>query len=86
MREGEKVIFKDIPVYDAPAFIADKSLLNMCPPTTDGKTERAGDIMLSRCHFFAWCASLWDGFANRPGRITKSGPLWLRLCAGDCPA
>ncbi len=25
--EGEKVIFKDIPVYDAPTFIADKSLL-----------------------------------------------------------
>ena len=26
--EGEKVTFKDIPVDDAPAFIADKSLLN----------------------------------------------------------
>ena len=25
--DGEKVVFKDIPVYDAPALIADKSLL-----------------------------------------------------------
>ncbi len=29
--EGEKVIFKDIPVYDAPAFITDKSLLMPAP-------------------------------------------------------
>jgi hypothetical protein len=25
--EGEKLVFKDVPVYDAPTLIADKSLL-----------------------------------------------------------
>ena len=29
--EGEKMIFQDIPVYDAPAFITDKSVLNVVP-------------------------------------------------------
>ncbi len=29
--EGENVIFKDIPIYDAPAFITDKSVLNGVP-------------------------------------------------------
>ncbi len=31
--EGENLIFKDIPVYDAPAFIADKSLVLPAPGT-----------------------------------------------------
>ena len=26
-RDGDKLVFKDIPIYDAPALIADKSLL-----------------------------------------------------------
>ena len=34
--EGEKVVFKDIPVYNAPAFITDKSVL-LPAPATDGR-------------------------------------------------
>jgi hypothetical protein len=29
--EGEKVVFRDIPVYDAPTFITDKTLLMKGP-------------------------------------------------------
>lgn len=31
VREGDATVFKDIPVYDAPAFIADKALLSIMP-------------------------------------------------------
>ena len=27
--EGENVVFRDVPVYDAPAFIADKTILSV---------------------------------------------------------
>jgi hypothetical protein len=30
-RDGDTWIFKDIPIYDAPAFIADKALLSIVP-------------------------------------------------------
>jgi hypothetical protein len=31
LADADKVIFKDIPVYDAPAFITDKKILSVMP-------------------------------------------------------